>query len=119
MTRYEREKDSARRYYESNKEKILEAKRELYRKNHIPVRKSVSRQDQLDRMKQWRIDNKEQFNNTRNKWTVCNIDRVRDIRIKHSLSKQLGCASSDIPIDLLKAKIAVIQVKRKVKELLK
>lgn len=120
MTRYEAEKESIRRYRDANKEKIREYNKQCARKKRgTIIKEPVTREHRLARVKQWKIDNREQFNTTRNKWTDDNKDRVRNSKIKHALSKQLGCALSDVPIDLMEAKLAVIRVTRKVKELMK
>jgi hypothetical protein len=120
MTRYEREKDSIARYHDANKEKIRDYKKQWMReKRGTVIQEPVTREHRLERMKQWRIDNPEKFSTARDKWADDHKDRVRDIRLKHALSKQIGCASSDVPSNLLEAKLAVTYVKRKVKELMK
>lgn len=83
------------------------------------MRRRVTRQEQLDRMKQWRVDNKDRFEVARNKWTAENMDRVRNSKLLYEKAKRLGIKTSDFSQEFRDAVISLANVERKVKELMK
>ena len=87
----EKVRESTNNFYSMNKEKLVEAKR-------------VYREANKEKIHQYREANKHKYNNG---------------NAIYKMSRALGIPASDIPLELVEAKIATLTVTRKVKELMK
>ena len=102
----EKVRESTNNFYSMNKEKLVEAKRvyrEVNREKILELRR-VYREANKEKIHQYREANKHKYNNG---------------NAIYKMSRALGIPASDIPLELVEAKIATLTVTRKVKELMK
>ena len=102
MTNTER----SRKYREENREKLREYRQawcEANREKILELRR-VYREANKEKIHQYREANKHKYNNS---------------NAIYKMSRALGIPASDIPLELVEAKIATLTVTRKVKELMK
>ncbi len=102
-------KDSNRKRYALNAEKYCAAALEYARKNPQMIK---------ERKANWDKNNKAYVAEYSRKHREINLQRYLNYDVKNHLAKRiLNCSIEEIPQELLDAKIAIVNVKRKLKEI--
>jgi hypothetical protein len=104
-----RANERARVYKKQNRDHIRELERARRRKKGIPFRQKYSSDEEVykARLKRSQL------------WKQANQDKVLMYSIVSNLALSMGVARHEIPSDLITAKLAIVNVKRKIKELSK
>jgi hypothetical protein len=124
-----RKKEKAAAYYkeycDANKEAIL-IKRSAYReanREQIRAKAETYREANRERIrlkaKTYYEVNKQRVSESTKSYYEKNPDKRLIQNCRTHLSTQLGCRSSEVPPELLEAKLAILNVTRKIKELSK
>lgn len=112
MTPEQREKKRINdaKYRQTHREKIAKYQSEYGIKNTETLRKYK---------KEWNAANREKMTSYYSDYFQSNRASHHRTKVRCRLSREVGCAPKDIPTDLVETKLAILTVKRKVKELMK